>query len=171
MEAARSLLADSGLEATTVKAICDSAGIRPGSFYNLYKSKEDVVFEVVRDAILAADPDPDRTGSETLTDLVTAYVRFVETAPDLARIYITVALSGGVTDDGMRARMVRHHQERVARFSDALHRVRPTLSMPTCMRTSEALLAALNGYTLHKMLDPDFDLSGHARDLLDMEPR
>jgi hypothetical protein len=35
----------------------------------------------------------------------------------------------------------------------------------------DALLAALNGYTLQRMLDPDFDFAGHAKALLEMEPR
>jgi len=170
-DATRSLLSEGGLEGTTVKAICDAAGVLPGSFYNLYGSKEDVVIEVVTNAIRAADPDPGGARVDTVVDLVDAYVRFVETQPELARIYISVALTGGVTDEHMRARMVRHHQERVTRFADALHRVRPGLDPTACTRTSEALLAALNGYTLHKMLGPSFDLAGHARELLEMEPR
>jgi hypothetical protein len=34
----------------------------------------------------------------------------------------------------------------------------------------EALLAALNGYAFHSFLDATFDLEGHARRLLDLEP-
>lgn len=170
VDATRHLLARSGSEAATVKAICDAAGVRPGSFYNLFDSKETVILEVVKQAIVAVDPDPDRTGRDSITDLVAAFVRFVEDRPDLARVYITVGLSGGITDPGIRSRMIRHHSERVARFTAALLRDRPGLTEPEAQRTVEALLAALNGYTLQRMLDPDFDFAGHAKALLEMNP-
>lgn len=169
--AARQILADSGLEAATLKAICEAARVRPGSFYNLFDSKETVILEVVKQAIVAVDPDPGRTGREHVTDLLEAFIRFVEDRPELARVYLTVGLSGGVTDQGIRARMIRHHSERVARFTSALLRDRPALTEPEAQRQVEALLAALNGYTLQRMLDPDFDFAGHVKGLLEMEPR
>jgi AcrR family transcriptional regulator len=171
VDAARRILAESGLEAATVKAICDEAKVRPGSFYNLFDTKETVILEVVKQAIVAVDPDPERTGRDHITDLVEAFVRFVEDRPDLARVYITVGLSGGVTDEGIRSRMIRHHSERVARFIAALRRDRPGITEAEAQRQVEALLAALNGYTLQRMLDPDFDFAGHAKGLLEMEPR
>jgi AcrR family transcriptional regulator len=170
VDAARMILAQDGPEAATVKAICDAAHIRPGSFYNLFDSKETVILEVVKEAIVAVDPDPERTGRDHVTDLVEAFVRFVEDRHDLARVYITVGLSGGITDAGIRSRMIRHHSERVARFTAALRRDRPDLTEPEAQRTVEALLAALNGYTLQRMLDPDFDFAGHAKGLLELEP-
>lgn len=171
VDAARRILSEVGPDAATVKAICDSARIRPGSFYNLFDSKETVILEVVKEAIVAVDPDPERTGRDHLTDLVEAFVRFVDERPDLARVYITVGLSGGITDAGIRARMIRHHSERLARFTAAVRRDRPDLSEPAAQRRMEALLAALNGYTLQAMLDPHFDFAGHAKGLLEMEPR
>ena len=57
VEATRDLLAEGGLEAATVKAICDRAGILPGSFYNQFESKEEAVFTIIREAITAVDPD------------------------------------------------------------------------------------------------------------------
>lgn len=171
VDAARRILSESGLEAATVKAICEAARVRPGSFYNLFDSKETVILEVIRQAIVAVDPDPERTGRDHVTDLMEAFVRFVEDQPDLARIYITVGVSGGITDAGIRTRMIRHHSERVTRFTSALLRDRPELTKSEAQRQTEALLAALNGYTLQRMLDPDFDFAHHAKTLLEMEPR
>lgn len=171
VDATRGILAEAGLEGTTVKAICERAEVRPGSFYNLFDSKETVILEVVKEAIVAVDPDPERTGRDHVTDLVEAFVRFVEGQTDLARIYITVGVTGGITDSRIRSRMIRHHAERVDRFVSALRRDRPHLSETEAERQIEALLAALNGFTLQRMLDPGFDFAGHAKTLLDMEPR
>ena len=165
LDAARGLLAEGGLEAATVKAICGRAGILPGSFYNLFKSKEEAVLTVVRDAI--ASVEPVAAGDETLADLVNAFVRFVNTEPVIARVYLIIAVSGGVTDPSIRRRVLRHHQARVDRFSNAIRRMQPRIGARADER-AEALVAALTGYALHSALDPDFDLAKHAEGLLDL---
>ena len=170
LSAAKTVLAERGLDGLTVKAICDLAGIRAGSFYNLFNSKEQVTLTVVREAITAIDPDPERSGTDHVRDLVEAYVAFVEDQPELARVYITIALSGGLTDPSLAQRILRHHHERLERFSEALQRDRPELIPSAVWERSEALVAALNGYAFHEVLDPKFDFAGHARRLMSMEP-
>lgn len=171
LAATRTLLATRGLESTTVKAICEVAGIRAGSFYNLFESKEEVVLTVVRQAITAVDPDPDHTGRDHVADLVEAYIRFVQEQETLARVYLTMAVSGGLTDGRIGQRVLRHHEERLDRFSRAFERDRPDLGADQTRGIIEALLAALNGYAFHWLLDPAFDFAGHARRLLEFEPR
>jgi AcrR family transcriptional regulator len=168
--ATRTLLAEVGLEGTTVKAICDAANVRAGSFYNLFESKEEVVLTVISEAIQAVDPHPGHTETDTVSDLVEAYIRFVTSEPTLARVYVTVAVSGAVTDGAIRTRVLRHHQARLDRFAAALRRDRPDLADADSRDLMEAMLAALNGYTLQHMLDPSFDFAGHGRRLLAMEP-
>lgn len=169
LDASRGLLSDGGLERMTIKAICDRAEIRAGSFYNLFDSKDEVILAIVREAIVAVDPDPAGGGTDTVIDLATAYIRFVESQPVLARVYFLVALTGGLTDEKIRARVVRHHQERLNRFTAAHLRDRSDLSAGSAEQRMEALLAALNGYALQKLIDPDFDLSGHVRTMLSLE--
>ena len=66
LDATRSLVAENGLDGTTIKAICEQAGVLPGSFYNLFASKEQAIVTVVREAIDAVDPDPAHQGTDTL---------------------------------------------------------------------------------------------------------
>jgi len=164
LAATRSLLARGGLEAATVSAICRDAGVLPGSFYNLFESKEQAVLTVVREAIAAVDPEP--AGRATVVDLVEAYVSFVGDQATLARVYLIVAVSGGLTDPGIRGRVLRHHQRRLERFQRALNQERPDLTNGEAERQAEAILAALNGYALHSLLDPAFDMAAHARRLV-----
>ncbi len=167
LTATRTLIADSGLEGTTIKAICERAGVLPGSFYNLFDSKEQAILSVVREAIDAVDPDPDHLGNDTLSDLVDAYVRFVTEQGDLARVYIAIAVSGGRNDTELKGRVIRHHQGRVDRFAAAIVRTRPSLDSVEIRRRAETLVTALNGMTLHYVLDSGFDVSVHARSLLE----
>jgi AcrR family transcriptional regulator len=166
LDATRGLIAESGLEGTTIKAICDRAGVLPGSFYNLFDSKEQAIVTVVREAIDAVDPDPEHLGADTLADLVEAYIRFITEQTDLAGIYIAIAVSGSRNNGDTRGRFLRHHEGRVARFAAAIERENPNMSEEEKTRRAETLVSALNGIVLHRVIDPDFDVAGHSRALL-----
>ncbi len=161
IDATRELLGEVGLEGTTLKAICDRAGVRAGSFYNLFASKEEVVLRVVAEAITAVDPDPDRAGTDTVADLVRAYSAFITGQPKVARIYLQIVVSGGLTGNDQGKRFLRHHEERVARFADAIRRGDPALDIDDAYAEAELLLAALNGLAFHWMLQPSFDFEAH----------
>lgn len=172
LQATRALIAEAGLEGTTIKAICAGAGVLPGSFYNLFRSKEEAILTVVREAIDAVDPDPEGLGQDTLADLVEAYISFMTNQRDLVRVYIGIAVSGSYTNPELRGRVMRHHEGRVARFADAIAREEPELSVEERTRRAETLVTSLNGIALHRVLDPHFDVATHARALLHevMEP-
>lgn len=169
LEATRDLAAENGLDRTTIKAICERAGILVGSFYNLFSSKEEAILTVVADSIRAVDPDP--RGTTTVADLIDAYVDFVEKSEATARVYVMVAVTGGLTDPEIRDRILRHHQRRIDLFAEALTRARPDLAEDELRQRVEALLAALNGLAFHRLLDSSFDLRRHARGLLDIGRR
>src|SRR5690606_14045384 len=84
LRATRRLLSEVGIDGVTLKAITDQAGVGAGSFYNLFDSKEAAVFEVVREAIEAVDPDPEGEGTDTLADLVDAFVAFMTGSSPIA---------------------------------------------------------------------------------------
>jgi AcrR family transcriptional regulator len=163
VDAARELLAERGLEGTTLKAICDLADVRSGSFYNLFDSKEEVVLRVVAEAIAAVDPHPGGPAAETVADLVEAYVSFVSQQPELARIYIQVSLTGGMNHSGASARFLRHHERRVERFAAAISRAEPSMDTKEATMRAEVLLGALDGLAFRWILDLGFDFAGHAR--------
>ncbi len=167
LEATRAMLAEAGLEGATLKAICNRAGVLPGSFYNQFPSKDEAVLQVVREAIQAVDPRPGDGDADMLEELVGAYVKFITGDPVVARIYLQIAVGGGLTDARMGARVLRHHRRRVARFADALVRARPALGAGEARLRVEAMLAALNGLAFQWMLeDGAVDLSAHADRML-----
>ncbi len=162
IEATRSLLAEGGMDAATLKAICERAQVRSGSFYNLFDSKEDAVIRVVQESIEAVDPDPDHAGTDTIADLVEAYIRFLDDEPSMAKVYVLAALTGESSHDGARLRYLRHHQRRVERFSDAMQRGNTSLTPEDATVRAELLLGALDGLAFHWALDQTFDFPKHA---------
>jgi AcrR family transcriptional regulator len=168
IEATRNLLAEVGTEGTTIKAICERSSILPGSFYNLFTSKEEALLTVVRESIEAVDPDVAGEGTDTVEDLIDAYIAFVGNQPALARIYLQIAVTGGVTDRHLSGRLLRHQRYRTQRFTDAVRRSDPALDDEIARRRARLMIAALNGLTIAQLLDPDFDFAGHARDVASM---
>lgn len=161
LDATRELLGEMGIEAITIKAICDRAGILAGSFYNLFNSKEEVILTVIGEAITEVDGGDHST--EGLMDVVRRYVRFVTENETLARVYLRIAVSGGLGSGELRERILGHHRARLERFEAAMGR-----SGPDAVSVApEAILAALNGYALQHLIDPGFDLSAHAEALVE----
>jgi AcrR family transcriptional regulator len=166
LSATRRLLGEVGIEGVTLKAITDQASVGAGSFYNLFDSKEEVVFEVVREAIEAVDPDPAGAGTDTLADLVEAFVQFVTESTPIARIYLQLAVGRGLTDAQVATRVLRSHRRRVERFADAVRRDRPELDEGEAEAEAELLLASLTGLALTALVDATFDMRAHAVRLL-----
>src|SRR5579864_8918239 len=52
LEAARRRFAEFGFEATTVRQIADDVNILSGSLYHHFATKDDMLHEIVRDAVL-----------------------------------------------------------------------------------------------------------------------
>lgn len=168
LQATRDLLVGGGVEGVTIKSICDRAGILPGSFYNLFESKEEVILSVVRDAITAVDPHPSGE-PDTVSDLIEAYTRFITEQGDLARVYLRIAISSGLGDGELGRRATHHHFRRLARFMEAIAREHPELPEYEVKLRAEVLLATLNGLAFMWLVEPDFDFAGHA-DRLTTEP-
>lgn len=162
LSATRRLLGEVGIEGVTLKAITDQAAVGAGSFYNLFGSKEEVVFEVVRESIEAVDPDPAGAGTDTLEDLIEAFVQFVTESTPIARIYLQLAVGRGLTDPQVADRVLRSHRRRVERFADAVRRQRPEVDAERAEEEAELLLAGLTGLALTALVDPGFDMRAHA---------
>lgn len=166
LAATRELLAEVGFDATTLKAICTRADIQSGSFYNLFPSKDEAVLSVLREAINAVDPDPAGEGTDSISDLVHAYVDFITGDSGMGRVYLQLAATAAITDEHLRARVIRHHQHRVRRFAEAIHREQPGLSEEDATYRSQLLIASLNGLVLEWSILPDFDFKKYADALI-----
>lgn len=162
INATRELLGEAGLEGTTLKAICDRAGVRAGSFYNIFESKDAAILRVVKDAIRAVDPHPDHEAPDSLQELVEAFISFVIGQPDVSRVYLKIAISGA-TNGPLAESMLRHHHRRVSRFSAAIARENPALGEEEATARAEIILAALSGLAFMWLIKPDIDFAGRAR--------
>jgi Fe-S oxidoreductase len=81
----------------------------------------------------------------------------------MAKVYVIAAVNTEAADNGARRRFLRHHQRRVERFGDAMHRGDPTLTADDAVVKAELLLGALDGLAFRWALDGDFDFASYAK--------
>ena len=153
------LLAEVGPEKATIQSICDRAAIRPGSFYNLFASKDDAVFEVVLDAVRRAATRP--SGVPSIDDFIDSFLDFIVTNPTEAMIYLRLGVTGAVNHSDIVKRIRHFHEKRVDYLAAALCGENPTLAVSEATPRAELVLATLNGLTLRFLLNSGFDLRTH----------
>ena len=170
LEATRHLLSEVGFDGITIKGICEAAGIKAGSFYNLFPTKDEAVLTVVREAISAIDPDPLGQGNDTVEDLVDAYTGFMIKDQELGRVYVQMAVTAAVTQEHLAGRIQRHHEQRIERFTKAYLREHPNVSPALAEQRMEIMLGALNGLSMRWSIDPSFDICAYASLMVDELP-
>ena len=164
VDATRHLLAEQGLEGTTIQAICEAADVRPGSFYNLFASKDAAILTVVKESARASDI---RTpgGEPEVGAMIDGYVNFVSHHPQEARVYLRIAVSGALSDKDTQKWLQDFHDTRTDRLVRAIASSRPDLGPDEVTAKAKLLLASLNGLALHFILDDRFDIRLHADQL------
>ncbi|UCG40180.1 MAG: TetR/AcrR family transcriptional regulator [Acidimicrobiia bacterium] len=159
LDATAALLADVGPEGTTIQAICDKSDVRPGSFYNLFASKDDAIFEVLLETMRNAAARP--AGTPSLDEFIDQWVRFVLDNPTAAMIYMRLGVTGAVNHTHIVDR-IRHFQEkRVDYLAAALTGANAQMTVAEATPRAELVLATLNGLTIRYLVDPAFDLAAH----------
>lgn len=164
IDATRRLLAEVGLEGATIQAICEAADVRPGSFYNLFPSKDAAILTVVKEAARASDVrSPD--GTPEVGAMIEGFVNFISEYPEEARVYLRIAVSGALSDEATQAWLREFHDSRTERLTRAVLDSRPDLAHDDAANKAKLLLATLNGLAIHTLLDPRFDIRVHADQL------
>ncbi|MFO7293601.1 MAG: TetR/AcrR family transcriptional regulator [Actinomycetes bacterium] len=133
LEAAAEVLAEQGYENTTTNAIAATAGISPGSLYQFYANKDEIVTalaeryatELERVSAEAFDFDEDASIQEVVHRVVTALVEFNLANPGFksvfARTDMPASLEGAIVavHDSLRRRVSAAVGRLLPGFSDA----------------------------------------------------
>jgi AcrR family transcriptional regulator len=163
VNATRHLLAEVGIEGTTIQAICERADVRPGSFYNLFPSKDAAILGVVEQAAQQAEGTHSKT--ETIGDVIDEFIDFLMHHTAEAKIYVRIAVVGALSDPDMLERLGELESVRRARFARVIVQHQQSLPMTEVKEEAALLLSTLNGLALHYLLDPRFDVRRHANRL------
>lgn len=116
IDAARRVMGEKGIEATTIRDITDAADVGFGSFYNYFESKEGIVAGAVRDILTQFGETIDAFNEqlddplEIMAAGIGNYVRMARTEPVLSQFLIQVGYFDPSIGRNITARMVRDLQ-------------------------------------------------------------
>lgn len=123
IEAALELFAERGFEATTVKDICEKAGVAPGLIYHYFDSKECLLLEAVRaqgagtEICCALVPDPTKPASTELLEIAKTFYRVHRSKWPLMRILVREAMGNQALSDRWME-LIRGSVAEISRYLD-----------------------------------------------------
>jgi AcrR family transcriptional regulator len=92
--AARALIAEQGLTGLQTTEITRRAGVSPGSFYNHFSSKDELIEAVIADALasltiaMTTKRAPEQDPAEIISDSMRRFIGMVDDDPELARLVV-----------------------------------------------------------------------------------
>lgn len=163
LAAAAELFAEQGFEGTSVRQLCERAGLSKGTFYWTFESKDALFAELVEERIerpireaiqMLRDASSERDVSEETNRRFLAAMRRDRAAVLLDDEYWRRALR----DPRVRERYARRQRELRAALADALEQRRRRLGAPAYTTPAEHLaitfLALLSGIARSRLVDP-----------------
>jgi AcrR family transcriptional regulator len=107
METALKLFSRYGFHATSINKIASEAGIAVGLVYNYFESKEDLLDQIVKDALIDFDNLLEIQGREALSknnlnDLIDTVFDTIKSKIDFWRLIISIMLQPEVAEIGRR---------------------------------------------------------------------
>jgi AcrR family transcriptional regulator len=168
LEAALALVAEKGFANASVTEIAERAGVTTGAIYSNFRSKEELLLQLVDLRMHDAIPDPAAPPAaaepaaarvEHLVDSALAAARFVDTAESRQLLLVQIELFLRALRDPRLRREIQAQEREVARQLGAVlagieSAPPPPGPPPTPEQLAEVFYACLQGLQQHRLMAP-----------------
>jgi AcrR family transcriptional regulator len=157
IEAAQRLIATRGVEKTSMRDIAIEAGITTGAIYYYYKSKEELVYDVmdyasaVTSEIMKMRSRPDARPAEVL-DEIARKVRSQLLHNQTWNLRYSLALQAAQGNETLRERFAANYAAQSKRTADLFNYVFGTPAQPVDQYLGLLMVAALDGINLQQYI-------------------
>ena len=157
IEAAQRLIASQGVTKTSMREIAEEAGITTGAIYYYYKSKEELLYDVmdhtttVTAEIMKLRTNPESKPDEVLNEIARRVKRVLTNSSNWnLRFHLALPASGG--DEELRERFVRDYAGQTQRTAALFNYVFNTSSQPVDLHLAVLMVAALDGINFQQFI-------------------
>lgn len=157
IEAAQRLIACQGVEKTSMRDIAEEAGITTGAIYYYYKSKEELLYDVMDYAtavtaeIMKMRSRPDAKPEEVLDEIARKVTQQLKNHRHWnLRFYLALQAAQG--DETLRARFASNYAAQTRRTADLFNYVFGTQSHPQDLDLAVLMVAALDGINFQQFI-------------------
>jgi AcrR family transcriptional regulator len=157
IEAAQRLIADQGVEKTSMRDIANEAGITTGAIYYYYKSKEELLYDVmdyasaVTSEIMKMRAQPEAQPDEVL-DEIARRVKQQLMNHRVWNLRFYLGLQAAQGDETLRQRFAQNYAAQTKRTADLFNFVFDTPSQPVDMQLAALMVAALDGINFQQFI-------------------
>lgn len=157
IEAAQRLIAEQGVEKTSMRDIAAEAGITTGAIYYHYKSKEELLYDVmdyasaVTSEIMKLRARPEAKPDEVL-DEIARRVRRQMLNHRVWNLRFHLGLQAAQGDETLRSRFAGNYAAQTKRTAELFNFVFDTPSQPEDMHLAALMIAALDGINFQQFI-------------------
>jgi AcrR family transcriptional regulator len=157
IEAAQRLIAGRGVEKTSMRDIAEEAGITTGAIYYYYKSKEELLYDVmdyataVTSEIIKMRSDPNARPDEVLDEIARRVAQQLKNHNHWnLRFYLALQAAQG--DETLRARFANNYAAQTQRTAELFNYVFGTRPQPQDLNLAVLMIAALDGINFQQFI-------------------
>lgn len=158
LEAARRLIARSSISGATMRAIAEEAGLSTGAIYHYYRSKEEVLYDVMDESlsessrIARESQQGERSRAEIIEDIYGNIAkRFDKT--DENRLQFYLAHEAMLGDAELAGKFKEKYSEWIGRTEELMERLYGTPPTKYSRALAALLIGAIDGIVLQVLLN------------------
>ena len=159
IEAAQRLIARFGVEKTSMRDIAEEAGITTGAIYYYYKSKEELLYDVmdyttgITANIMEMRQSPEANPDEVLDEMARQVTHRLLKDNAARRLRYYLAYQAVLGDEALRARFASDYAAQAERTAALFNFVFDTPPQPQDIPLAVIMVAALDGINLQQFMD------------------
>jgi AcrR family transcriptional regulator len=157
IEAAQRLIAKSGVEKTSMRNIAEEAGITTGAIYYYYKSKEELLYDVmdystaITSNIMKMRYGPDAKPPEVLDEIARQVIQRLQKSSSW-RLRYYLAYQAALGDEALRKKFASDYAAQAGRTAQLFNYVFDTESKQEDLSLAIIMIAALDGINLQQFI-------------------
>ncbi|PKO14582.1 MAG: hypothetical protein CVU39_13985 [Chloroflexi bacterium HGW-Chloroflexi-10] len=157
IEAAQRLIAQQGVEKTSMRNIAEEAGITTGAIYYYYKSKEELLYDVMDYAtaitaeIMKMRSSPKAKPEEVLDEIARKVTQQLKNN-SLWSLRFYLASQAALGDETLRTRFSNNYAAQTKRTAELFNYVFDTQPQPQDMYVAALMVAALDGINFQQFI-------------------
>src|SRR5512133_953488 len=157
IEAAQRLIAEQGVEKTSMRDIAKGAGITTGAIYYYYKSKEELLYDVmdyataVTSEIMKMRSRPEAKPDEVLDEIARKVTQQLKNN-GLWNLRFYLAQQAAQGDETLRSRFATNYAAQTKRTAELFNYVFGTQPQPEDLNLAVLMVAALDGINFQQFI-------------------
>lgn len=158
IQAAQRLIAKQGVEKTSMRNIAEEAGITTGAIYYYYKSKEELLYDVmdfstaITSTVMKMRYSDTAVRDDVLDEVARQVIQRLLKDSGINRLRFYLAYQAALGDEALRAKFLNDYAAQTERTAQLFNYIFETDSKPQDLSLAVIMIAAMDGINLQQYI-------------------